>query len=724
MDSLRVLISVFLLSSFVASQGQYCDKRIGDTRAPFILRVSLNTISNSSNAGSDYTDFTHLSTVLHRDSTYTLTIDGVSGQHLGVYIDWNQDFDFDDVGESFDPASTAPVPITVPSDAALGITRMRIITSFNGAPTDLTLDPCGTHTGAFDFGEVEDYSLEIVTSYFSRANGSWESGTVWSNDGHTAGACNCIPAANGTVFIGGGDEVTLNTNVDISDLVVEGTGSLIFGGSNLTLEVDTATVQAGGAIDANGRIGTSINVADLTVEAGSTITISILDVANATIRNSGSVVVGQFDNISGGSTLVNHATGLLEVTGSVGAVGDIAGFWDLSADGNRIVHASSEAGVFPLSYSDLEIASDASVALIGETTVRGELTLSEFLQLDGHDLILAQTATMDAGSHWVVTNGTGSLVRLELGTTSKTFAVGSDEITHQPVVITNFGTVDDFSVRVTDHVLSQGEAGNQASSGIVDRTWMISESVPGGSNVQITFQWNGNNELTGFNRNNATAIHFDGSWIDVGSGSAVNLAGNNYSLTATGVNSFSPFAIESAGSALPIILDYFKAKYDEGGKVVLKWKSTKEIDNDFYSVERSFDGMQWQLLATIDGAGNSDTPIPYSYLDIAPHLGTNYYRLKQTDYDGGYEYFKPVVVHVADARWVLVYPNPARNLLRVNRTTSGDFQIFAMDGRNVSSLVPWEASGQSLLLDISGLIPGHYYIRIGYLTKRFRRARD
>jgi hypothetical protein len=91
-------------------------------------------------------------------------------------------------------------------------------------------------------------------------------------------------------------------------------------------------------------------------------------------------------------------------------------------------------------------------------------------------------------------------------------------------------------------------------------------------------------------------------------------------------------------TALPIELLYFNATEDDGYNL-LEWASATEINNDYYTIERSFDGKNWEVLANVDGAGNSVQALNYRYMHYNPEDSLNYYRLKQTDFDGAYEYF-------------------------------------------------------------------------------------
>ncbi|CAM1359448.1 Protein of unknown function precursor containing a C-terminal secretion signal. Putative peptidase M28 family [Tenacibaculum sediminilitoris] len=141
----------------------YCDSRGNSVNDEYIQNVLLGAINNNSGATNGYQDFTNISTDLEQGSSNTITITPkwtgtIYKEGYTVWIDYNQDSDFEDSGEQvwIKSASTdSPVngTFTVPANAKLGNTRMRVSMRYNT-----------THTscGAFSYGEVEDYTINII----------------------------------------------------------------------------------------------------------------------------------------------------------------------------------------------------------------------------------------------------------------------------------------------------------------------------------------------------------------------------------------------------------------------------------------------------------------------------------------------------------------------------------------------------------------------------------
>ncbi len=93
-----------------------------------------------------------------------------------------------------------------------------------------------------------------------------------------------------------------------------------------------------------------------------------------------------------------------------------------------------------------------------------------------------------------------------------------------------------------------------------------------------------------------------------------------------------------SGSALPVSLTSFTAKANKQGAVNLAWSTASEQDNSHFEVTRSVNGVDFEKIAEVKGNGNSDVVSKYSYTDTKPVAGTNYYRLKQIDFNGDFAY--------------------------------------------------------------------------------------
>jgi Secretion system C-terminal sorting domain len=178
-----------------------------------------------------------------------------------------------------------------------------------------------------------------------------------------------------------------------------------------------------------------------------------------------------------------------------------------------------------------------------------------------------------------------------------------------------------------------------------------------------------------------------------------------------------------SNGALPITLTSFNA-IKVGSAVLLIWETASEQENDFFTVERSFDGIQFLPIAYVQGAGNSTTVTNYSFQDDAPASGINFYRLKQTDFDKETSYSQIEVVDfkLSNSVEIKVYPNPTNDNLHVTgvETRRGAFaiQIINSTGSLIKAVNSADNSDNlDISIDVSGLAPGVYFLVTSDLYK-------
>ncbi|NLL28666.1 MAG: T9SS type A sorting domain-containing protein [Bacteroidales bacterium] len=131
---------------------------------------------------------------------------------------------------------------------------------------------------------------------------------------------------------------------------------------------------------------------------------------------------------------------------------------------------------------------------------------------------------------------------------------------------------------------------------------------------------------------------------------------------------------------LPIILLYFEALVRDR-KVYLNWATASEINNDFFTVERSKNNLEWEKVTIVKGAGFSSTLLDYNSVDEEPYSGISYYRLKQTDFDGKHTYSNIKAVNIATDKnnVVKLYPNPTSNKFHIVTSNETDYNVTILD---------------------------------------------
>ncbi len=164
---------------------------------------------------------------------------------------------------------------------------------------------------------------------------------------------------------------------------------------------------------------------------------------------------------------------------------------------------------------------------------------------------------------------------------------------------------------------------------------------------------------------------------------------------------------DNCGTVLPVTLLSFAAKLNDANETLLKWETVSEINNNYFELQRSVDGVEFKSFATVNGAGNSHNLVQYQYLDKKPLEGISYYRLKQVDFDGRYTYSDIVPIKKEREKELHVYPNPASNYLIIDDVNNKGGKIIDVTGKIIKTINP-----NTNTLDIKDIPKGIYFIQI------------
>ena len=173
-------------------------------------------------------------------------------------------------------------------------------------------------------------------------------------------------------------------------------------------------------------------------------------------------------------------------------------------------------------------------------------------------------------------------------------------------------------------------------------------------------------------------------------------------------NQSSPGTSYSLGSeTLPVELLNFDATWIESG-ALLKWSTASEVNNDYFSIEKSTDGINFNEIARITGNGTSSRINSYEYLDQSLRREEAYYRLKQVDFNDDFEYSRIVHVRSDLKRNVLVFPNPSTDGFHISNTSQYaiNYEITDLVGMNHGRGIL--SSGAVLRFDPDALASGMY----------------
>jgi hypothetical protein len=233
----------------------------------------------------------------------------------------------------------------------------------------------------------------------------------------------------------------------------------------------------------------------------------------------------------------------------------------------------------------------------------------------------------------------------------------------------------------------------------------------------VHLSWDSNTSCGVTVLNDLRVAKWDGAkWLDLGNGGTLGNTTAGTIETTSAVTSFSPFTLASSTSAnpLPITLLNFDAVYNKAlRKVDLTWKTYSEINNDYFTIERTQNGEDWEFVSTIDGAGFSQGTRAYESEDIDPYSGLSYYRLKQTDFDGNFTFSAIRSVSIDDAQEHVfqVFPNPVINALNLasNEFPISSYQIINGNGQTIEKISLQEDQFQTTI-DMSEFANGLYYL--------------
>lgn len=193
--------------------------------------------------------------------------------------------------------------------------------------------------------------------------------------------------------------------------------------------------------------------------------------------------------------------------------------------------------------------------------------------------------------------------------------------------------------------------------------------------------------------------NFENSWGDWLYSPSANTGSKTVSVfLANPKDYFDAWVLSDQANPLPIELVSFEAKQNDA-QVDLSWTTASEINSDFFTIQRTADGVSFEDIIEVKAAGHSNNYLNYTATDYKPYTGVSYYRLKNTDLDGTFELSELKAVHflkVAGERSIEIFPNPNK----------GD--MFNLELKGFSKEEP-------ILVVIQDMAGRQYYSKITYV---------
>jgi autotransporter-associated beta strand protein len=488
---------------------------------------------------------------------------------------------------------------------------------------------------------------------------------------------------------------------------------------------DGTSFDIEGAIDNRGGFDVEINPVGnggINIMAASTVTIETGKVikvfgtntltVNGIIAGAGGLALqaaGPTVLLQGSSA--NTYTGSTTIAGGLLRLNRIGGGTIPSGNSITVTGGTLEVSTSQ-TLNSLTLNGGSVIVTGGATLTVGTLTLtSGKVTLSGTGNLVTNAVIGGSPSSYVITSGTGkltvnnisSLTVLPIGASASSF----DPVNVLPSAATNFGaSVSTINMAHTLSPAAQTKVGN--------REWDLSSSSPSSTAIGLT-PGDGRTPPPG-----AVKLgHWNGSSWDV------DIAAT-YSMGTFGaiVSSFSPFIAAEANVPLSVELQNISAQV-RGNSSLVSWQTASEKDNALFQIERSANATDFSPIGEVKGAGNSAAVKNYTFTDATPLSGVNYYRLKAVDYNGAATVSKVVSVNFSGkSDKTAVYPNPTRDVLRVEFTASdasaSTVQVTDLTGRVVLSQNVAVNKGANLLpLNVASLPSGAYFVKVNGDVKRF-----
>jgi hypothetical protein len=283
--------------------------------------------------------------------------------------------------------------------------------------------------------------------------------------------------------------------------------------------------------------------------------------------------------------------------------------------------------------------------------------------------------------------------------------------------------------------------GDGSVKAVIDRWWDIevhtgtgTPSIMTGTGADVTFSYWGPKENT---LSSPCAQVGDPLWVQHWDGTAwdktlTGATDNNtgvHSATGASLKAFSPELLTDAVAPLPIELLSFNAEYN-GEFVETKWVTATELNNDYFTVERSTNGIEFVFIGNFASkapGGNSTSNLNYTLNDKDVTTGIYYYRLKQTDFDGSYKYsdIAPVKIEEGSAGVFVVKPNPTQSAADIEYHCSSSekafLKVFDYRGRVIINKEINCEKGQNIsTIDLSNETDGIYIITMTVNEKVYK----
>ena len=295
--------------------------------------------------------------------------------------------------------------------------------------------------------------------------------------------------------------------------------------------------------------------------------------------------------------------------------------------------------------------SGGNIILNDVISIDGSITFSSGdIDASSNNLVLTSAATVSGGTD--ASHVIGTMIKTTESTSQFTFPLG-DGTQYKSIAITpssgnsTVWTAEYFLQANAPLALTLDPYGS--NSGDLDHVssyeyWDLDRGTDGTpSNAKIAIPWVANNAVLAYA--DLRLAHFDGTDWDMITASPVGTDASGLITSGSAVSTFSPFTLASSSSTnvLPIeLVSFYGEKKDN--RNILNWTTASEINNAYFTIEKSYNGFDFEWVGTKEGSSPSTQITNYKLTDFKILKTINYYRLKQTDFDGKFEYSNTISI--------------------------------------------------------------------------------
>lgn len=396
------------------------------------------------------------------------------------------------------------------------------------------------------------------------------------------------------------------------------------------------------------------------------------------VNNGSKLVVASGTVIVISGNLINSTDGndAIKLSGELNIAGD---FTNNAASGNLLTATSGQivlngsstqtiGGTRSIYFNDLETNNSSGITINKLTYIEGVLTLSDGIitTSSGNELSMLAGSSTTGGSDGSHVDGP----MLKTGNTDFNFPVGDGGYIQQ-IGIADLSSTETFTA---EYIRSAAPNNTQYSGNLTAVSsveyWHISPDA-GSPQVNLILTWN-SGTFSGISDPSSLMLAHqkaDDTWEDVPYISHTGTASNG-TIKVGPITAYSNFTFgtdNNVDNPLPISLLSFDAIFNKP-IVDLVWKTFTEINNDYFTIERSSDTKHWTKIAEQQGAGNSNIVLSYSMIDYAPLIGVSYYRLRQTDFDGNTAIsgIRKVNLNQREKLIFMLWPNPSTGIVNIH----------------------------------------------------------